>query len=107
MLPKFLHSTALLCALAGAPALAQQAPASITDGKARGLYEKAQSLFYRDRQPQQALLVWQQLTDKFPDYGEPFLRKASLLTHPRRPSRRAQSLSAGPGQAARGARPCQ
>ena len=80
MLPKFLFATALLCALAGASTLAQQAPASITDGKARGLYEKAQSLFYRDRQPQQALLVWQQLTDKFPDYGEPFLRKASLLT---------------------------
>ena len=80
MLPKLLLPTALLITLAGAPALAQQAPASITDGKARGLYEKAQGLFYRDRQPQQALLVWQQLTDKFPDYGEPFLRKASLLT---------------------------
>ena len=80
MLPKSLLPAALLCVLAGAPALAQQAPASVTDGKARSLYEKAQSLFYRDRQPQQALLVWQQLTDKFPDYGEPFLRKASLLT---------------------------
>ena len=79
MLPKFLFPTALLMALACAPTLAQQAPASITDGKARSLYEKAQSLYYRDRQPQQALLVWQQLTDKFPDYGEPFLRKASLL----------------------------
>jgi len=53
-------------------------PATITDGKARSLYEKAQNLYYRDRQPQQALLVWQQLTDKFPDLGEPYLRKASL-----------------------------
>ncbi|MDJ0365238.1 OmpA family protein [Hymenobacter sp. H14-R3] len=80
ILQKFLLSFGLVSCLATAPVLAQQAPATITDGKARSLYEKAQSLYYRDRQPQQALLVWQQLTDKYPDYGDPFLRKASLLT---------------------------
>jgi outer membrane protein OmpA-like peptidoglycan-associated protein len=80
MLPKILLPAGLLLALASAPAAAQtQVPASITDNKARGLYEKAQLLYRRDRQPQQALLVWNQLTDKFPDYGEPYLRKASLL----------------------------
>jgi outer membrane protein OmpA-like peptidoglycan-associated protein len=80
MLPKILLPAGLLLALAAAPAAAQtQVPASITDNKARGLYEKAQLLYRRDRQPQQALLVWNQLTDKFPDYGEPYLRKASLL----------------------------
>ena len=79
MLQKFLLGFSLISCLAAAPALAQQAPPTITDGKARSLYEKAQSLYYRDRQPQQALLVWQQLTDKFPEYGDPFLRKASLL----------------------------
>jgi len=78
MLPKSLLSASLLFALATAPTLAQQAPPSITDSKARSLYEKAQSLYYKDRQPQQALLVWQQLLDKFPEYGEPYLRKASL-----------------------------
>ncbi|RZK22965.1 MAG: hypothetical protein EOO56_06705 [Hymenobacter sp.] len=78
MLPKFLLSAGLLVGLAATPALAQ-VPASVTDSKARGLYEKAQLLLQRDRQPQQALLVWNQLTDKFPDYGEPYLRKASLL----------------------------
>ena len=68
-----------LLTLAALPALAQQIqiPASVTDTKARNLYEKAQTL-KRDRQPQQALAVWQQLTDKYPDYGEPYLRKASL-----------------------------
>ena len=86
MLPKFLLSAGLLLSLSATPALAQ-VPASVTDSKARGLYEKAQLLLQRDRQPQQALLVWNQLTDKFPDYGEPYLRKASLLLtlgdHPR------------------------
>ena len=79
MLTKLLLFAGLLLGLATMPTLAQQVPASITDGKARNLYEKAQNLYYRDRQPQQALLVWQQLTDKFPDYGEPYLRKGSLL----------------------------
>jgi outer membrane protein OmpA-like peptidoglycan-associated protein len=80
MLPKILLPASLLLALASTPALAQApVPASITDNKARSLYEKAQQLYRRDRQPQQALLVWNQLTDKFPDYGEPYLRKASLL----------------------------
>jgi hypothetical protein len=65
MLPKFLLSAGLLVGLATTPALAQ-VPASVTDSKARGLYEKAQLLLQRDRQPQQALLVWNQLTDKFP-----------------------------------------
>ncbi len=78
MLPKILLSAGLLACLATVPTLAQQAPASITDTKARSLYEKAQSLFYRDRQPQQALIAWNQLTDKFPEYGEPYLRKGSL-----------------------------
>ncbi|MVN77255.1 OmpA family protein [Hymenobacter sp. HMF4947] len=80
MLPKLLLPASLLLALATTPTVAQQAqvPASITDNKARNLYEKAQSLYYRERQPQQALLVWQQLTDKYPDLGEPYLRKASL-----------------------------
>ena len=78
MTHRFLLSAGLLLVLATAPALAQQVPASITDGKARSLYEKAQSLYYKDRQPQQALLVWQELTTKFPDLGEPYLRKASL-----------------------------
>lgn len=78
-LPKFLLGLGLCASLATLPTLAQQAPPSITDSKARALYEKAQSLYYKDRQPQQALLVWQQLTDKFPDYGEPYLRKASIL----------------------------
>ncbi len=68
----------LLLLLLPLAVLAQAPPASITDAKARSLYEKAQSLYYRDRQPQQALVVWQQLTDKFPDLGEPYLRKASL-----------------------------
>ncbi|MGI4875422.1 MAG: OmpA family protein [Janthinobacterium lividum] len=79
MLVKNLLASAGLI-LAGLPALAQptQVPASITDNKARSLYEKAQSLLNRDRQPQQALAVWQQLTDKYPDYGEPYLRKGSL-----------------------------
>lgn len=80
MLSKTLLSSGLLLCLAATPTLAQQVPASITDSKARSLYEKAQNLFYRDRQPQQALLVWQQLIDKFPDYGDPYVRKASLLT---------------------------
>ena len=79
MLPKILLSSGLLLCLAAAPTLAQQVPASITDSKARSLYEKAQSLYYKDRQPQQALLVWQQLIDKFPDYGDPYLRRGSLL----------------------------
>ncbi|QKG52137.1 OmpA family protein [Hymenobacter sp. BRD67] len=78
MLSKLLLGSGLVLCLAATPILAQQVPASITDGKARSLYEKAQSLYYKDRQPQQALLVWQQLTEKFPDLGEPFLRKASL-----------------------------
>jgi len=77
-LPKFLLGLGLCASLATLPTLAQQAPPSITDSKARALYEKAQSLYYKERQPQQALLMWQQLTDKFPDYGEPYLRKASL-----------------------------
>jgi tetratricopeptide (TPR) repeat protein len=77
-LPKFLLGLGVCAGLANLPTLAQQAPASITDSKARSLYEKAQSLYYKERQPQQALLMWQQLTDKFPDYGEPYLRKASL-----------------------------
>lgn len=68
----------LLFLLLPLAAFAQAPPASITDSKARSLYEKAQTLYYRDRQPQQALAVWQQLTDKFPDLGEPYLRKASL-----------------------------
>ncbi|RZK95453.1 MAG: hypothetical protein EOO62_29970, partial [Hymenobacter sp.] len=80
ILQRFLLGFGLVSCLATVPALAQQAPPTITDGKARNLYEKAQNLYYRDRQPQQALLVWQQLTDKYPDYGDPFLRKASLLT---------------------------
>jgi len=78
MLPKLLLSCGLIFCLAAPLSHAQQVPATITDGKARSLYEKAQNLYYRDRQPQQALLVWQQLTDKFPDLGEPYLRKASL-----------------------------
>jgi outer membrane protein OmpA-like peptidoglycan-associated protein/tetratricopeptide (TPR) repeat protein len=77
-LPKFLLGLGVCVGLATLPTLAQQAPASITDSKARSLYEKAQNLYYKERQPQQALLMWQQLTDKFPDYGEPYLRKASL-----------------------------
>jgi outer membrane protein OmpA-like peptidoglycan-associated protein len=77
MLPRFLLSAGLLLGCATTPALAQ-VPASVTDSKARSLYEKAQQLFQRDRQPQQALLVWNQLTDKFPEYGEPYLRKGSL-----------------------------
>lgn len=79
MLSKTLLSSGLLLCLAAAPTLAQQAPASITDSKARSLYEKAQNLYYKDRQPQQALVVWQQLIDKFPDYGDPYLRRGSLL----------------------------
>jgi outer membrane protein OmpA-like peptidoglycan-associated protein len=79
MLSKILLSSGLLLGLAAAPTFAQQVPASITDSKARSLYEKAQSLYYKDRQPQQALLVWQQLIDKFPDYGDPYLRRGSLL----------------------------
>ncbi|RZK38197.1 MAG: hypothetical protein EOO57_04440, partial [Hymenobacter sp.] len=83
MLRQLLLPAGLLLVLTtAAPALAQsqaQAPASITDSKARSLYDKAQQLYRRDRQPQQALLVWNQLTDKYPEYGEPFLRKASLL----------------------------
>ena len=78
MLHKILFSTSLLIGLAAAPVLAQ-VPASITDNKARNLYQKAQELYQRDRKPEQALLVWQQLTDKFPDLGEPYLRKGSLL----------------------------
>ncbi|MGI4832256.1 MAG: OmpA family protein [Janthinobacterium lividum] len=78
MTHRFLLSAGLLLALTTAPALAQQVPASITDGKARSLYEKAQNLYYRDRQPQQALAVWQELTTKYPDLGEPYLRKGSL-----------------------------
>ncbi|RYY10491.1 MAG: tetratricopeptide repeat protein, partial [Cytophagaceae bacterium] len=106
MLPKFLLSASLLVGLATAPALAQ-VPASITDNKARGLYEKAQSLLQRDRQPQQALAVWQQLTDKFPDYGEPYLRKASLLLtlgdHPRALEAYQAGLSKLPVEPARAA----
>jgi outer membrane protein OmpA-like peptidoglycan-associated protein/tetratricopeptide (TPR) repeat protein len=79
MLSKILLSSGLLLGLAATPTFAQQVPASITDSKARSLYEKAQSLYYKDRQPQQALLVWQQLIDKFPDYGDPYLRRGSLL----------------------------
>ncbi|MGI4760670.1 MAG: OmpA family protein [Janthinobacterium lividum] len=79
MLSKILLSSGLLLCLAVVPTLAQQVPASITDSKARNLYEKAQSLYYKDRQPQQALVVWQQLIDKFPDYGDPYLRRGSLL----------------------------
>ncbi len=79
MLSKTLLSSGLLLCLAAVPTLAQQAPASITDSKARSLYEKAQSLYFKDRQPQQALLMWQQLIDKFPDYGDPYLRRGSLL----------------------------
>jgi len=79
MLSRILLSSGLLLGLAAAPTFAQQVPASITDSKARSLYEKAQSLYYKDRQPQQALLVWQQLIDKFPDYGDPYLRRGSLL----------------------------
>ena len=77
MTHRFLPLAGLLLALATAPARAQ-VPASVTDAKARSLYEKAQQLFTRDRQPRQALQVWQQLTDTYPDYGEPFLRKGSL-----------------------------
>ncbi|AMR25847.1 hypothetical protein A0257_01220 [Hymenobacter psoromatis] len=106
MLPKLLLSATLLFALATAPTLAQQAPPSITDSKARSLYEKAQSLYYKDRQAQQALLVWQQLTDKFPDYGEPYLRKGSLqLTlgdHPNALQAYKLGLSKLPVEAARG-----
>lgn len=82
MLRTSLLPAALLLGLATTSALAQApspAPASITDNKARSLYDKAQQLYRRDRQPQQALLVWNQLTEKYPEYGEPFLRKASLL----------------------------
>lgn len=79
MLSKILLSSGLLLGLATIPTFAQQVPASITDSKARSLYEKAQSLYYKDRQPQQALLVWQQLIEKFPDYGDPYLRRGSLL----------------------------
>ena len=79
MLSKLLLGSGLFICLAATPLLAQQAPAAITDGKARSLYDKAQTLYYRDRQPQQALLVWQQLTDKYPDYGDPFLRKGSIM----------------------------
>ena len=78
MTHRLLLSAGLLLALTTAPALAQQVPASITDGKARSLYEKAQNLYYRDRQPQQALATWQELTTKYPDLGEPYLRKGSL-----------------------------
>jgi len=78
-LSPFLLGSGLLICLATTPLLAQQVPPSITDSKARSLYEKAQALYYKDRQTQQALAVWQQLTDKYPDYGEPYLRKASLL----------------------------
>ncbi|MBJ6144660.1 OmpA family protein [Hymenobacter sp. BT559] len=106
MLPKFLFSASLLVGLATAPALAQ-VPASITDNKARGLYEKAQQLLQRDRQPQQALAVWQQLTDKYPDYGEPYLRKASLLLtlgdHPRALEAYQAGLSKLPVEPARAA----
>jgi outer membrane protein OmpA-like peptidoglycan-associated protein len=106
MLPKFLFSASLLVGLATAPALAQ-VPASITDNKARSLYEKAQQLFQRDRQPQQALAVWQQLTDKYPDYGEPYLRKASLLLtlgdHPRALEAYQAGLSKLPVEPARAA----
>jgi outer membrane protein OmpA-like peptidoglycan-associated protein/tetratricopeptide (TPR) repeat protein len=106
MLPKFLFSASLLVGLATAPALAQ-VPASITDNKARSLYEKAQQLFQRDRQPQQALAVWQQLTDKYPDYGEPYLRKASLLLtlgdHPRALEAYQVGLSKLPVEPARAA----
>jgi len=77
MTHRFLPLAGCLLALAAGPALGQ-APASITDGKARSLYEKAQLQLSRDRQPQQSLATWQQLTDKYPDYGEPFLRKGSL-----------------------------
>ncbi len=105
MLPKSLLPATLLFALATAPTLAQQAPPSITDSKARSLYEKAQSLYYNDRQAQQALLVWQQLTDKFPDYGEPYLRKGSLqLTlgdHPNALQAYKLGLSKLPVEAAR------
>jgi outer membrane protein OmpA-like peptidoglycan-associated protein/tetratricopeptide (TPR) repeat protein len=79
MLSKILLSSGLLLGLTAAPTFAQQVPASITDSKARSLYEKAQSLYYKDRQPQQALLVWQQLIEKYPDYGDPYLRRGSLL----------------------------
>ncbi len=107
MLPKSLLPATLLFALATAPALAQQAPPSITDSKARSLYEKAQSLYYNDRQTQQALLIWQQLTDKFPDYGEPYLRKGSLqLTlgdHPNALQAYKLGLSKLPVEAARAA----
>ncbi|MFD1873152.1 OmpA family protein [Hymenobacter bucti] len=106
MLPKILFSASLLVGLAAAPALAQ-VPASITDNKARGLYEKAQQLLQRDRQPQQALAVWQQLTDKYPDYGEPYLRKASLLLtlgdHPRALEAYQAGLSKLPVEPARAA----
>jgi outer membrane protein OmpA-like peptidoglycan-associated protein len=106
MLPKFLFSASLLVGLATAPVLAQ-VPASITDNKARSLYEKAQQLFQRDRQPQQALAVWQQLTDKYPDYGEPYLRKASLLLtlgdHPRALEAYQAGLSKLPVEPARAA----
>ncbi len=82
LLKSLLPASLLLALAASAPAFAQNpapAPASITDSKARGLYDKAQQLYRRDRQPQQALLIWNQLTDKYPEYGEPYLRKASLL----------------------------
>jgi len=106
MLPKFLFSASLLVGLATAPALAQ-VPASITDNKARSLYEKAQNLLQRDRQPHQALSVWQQLTDKYPDYGEPYLRKASLLLtlgdHPRALEAYQVGLSKLPVEPARAA----
>ncbi|MGI4744395.1 MAG: OmpA family protein [Janthinobacterium lividum] len=106
MLAKFLLSAGLLLGLAAVPALAQ-VPASITDSKARGLYEKAQQLLQRDRQPQQALLVWNQLTDKFPDYGEPYLRKGSLylltLDHPNALKAYQTGLSKLPVEPARAA----
>jgi outer membrane protein OmpA-like peptidoglycan-associated protein len=106
MLSKILFSASLLVGLATVPVWAQ-VPASITDNKARSLYEKAQQLLQRDRQPQQALTVWQQLTDKYPDYGEPYLRKASLLLtlgdHPRALEAYQAGLSKLPVEPARAA----
>ena len=79
MLPKSLLSATLLFALAAVPTLAQQAPPSITDSQgAQPLRKGPEPVLPRTRQTQQSLLVWQQLTDKFPEYGEPFLRKGSL-----------------------------
>jgi outer membrane protein OmpA-like peptidoglycan-associated protein len=106
MLHKILLATSLFIVVAAAPALAQ-VPASITDSKAQSLYEKAQQLYQRDRKPEQALQVWQQLTDKYPDLGEPYLRKGSLLLtlgdHPKALQAYQAGLSKLPVEPARAA----